>query len=534
MAPVTVWSQRQFLIEFNRIATAHDDVTAAIATHADGCGYRAAMELYEYDAVGAAELVRKGEVSATELVDAAIARIEAKNPALNAVIFDRFERARAEATRAGEGPFAGVPFLLKDLGAGAMAGEPLCSGSKGYRDYRSPHNSAWVERILAAGFIVLGRTNTPELGILPTTEPDAFGASRNPWNPTRTTGGSSGGSAAAVAAGMVPAAGAGDGGGSIRIPAACCGLFGLKPTRGRTPVGPDQAEGWAGCVVDHVVTRSVRDSAAILDATAGHFLGDLHVPLPPARPFAQEVGAAPGTLEIACSTEPLLPSSGVDPECVRAVEETAKVLEDLGHHVHWETPRLDGHRFASSFLRVVAANTAATIRNARTELGLELGPTNLEPTTVILGKLGEALSAGEYLQALATLRQMSREILQFAARYDVMVQPTVASPAPPLGFLEAPRVQAIGESILARLPSGPLLRQPMLLDMLSAEVYSFIPWTPIYNVTGQPSMSVPMTFTPEGLPVGVMLTASLYREDLLFRLAAQLENACPWADLWPE
>jgi len=491
------------------------------------------MELYEYDALGSAELVRKGEVSATELVEAAIARIEAKNGALNAVIFDRFAKAREEAARAGDGPFAGVPFLVKDLGAGAMAGEPLCSGSAGYRGHRATNNSAWLDRILAAGFVVLGRTNTPELGILPTTEPDAFGPSRNPWDPSRTTGGSSGGSAAAVASGMVPAAGAGDGGGSIRIPAACCGLFGFKPTRGRTPVGPDQAEGWSGCVVDHVLTRTVRDSAAILDVTAGHYLGDLHVPLPPERPFAQEVGVSPGTLEVVCSTEPLLPSTGVDPECVRAVEETAKVLEDLGHHVHWETPKIDGHRFASSFLRLVAANTAATIRYARGEQGIELGAHNLEPTTAILAKLGEALSAGEYLDALASLRRISREMLRFTASYDVIVQPTIASPAPPLGFLDAPRIQAIGESILARLPSGPLLRQPKLLDLLSAEVYSFIPWTPIYNVTGQPSMSVPMSSTDSGLPLGVMITAGLYREDLLFRLASQLETACSWADLWP-
>ena len=492
-----------------------------------------AMELFEYDAVGTAELITKGEASATEVVDAAISRIEASNEKLNAVIFERFEKARDEAARAADGPFAGVPLLLKDLGVGAMAGEPFCSGSKGYRGHQAPHSSEWVERMLAAGFVVLGRTNTPELGILPTTEPDEFGPSRNPYDTTRTTGGSSGGSAAAVAAGMVPVAGAGDGGGSIRIPASCCGLFGLKPSRGRTPVGPADSEVWSGFNVDHVLTRSVRDSAAILDAVAGHYIGDLHATPKPERPFAEEVGAKVGTLDVVISTDPLLPSAGVDPECIRAVEETAHVLEDLGHRVHWKTPSFDGQRFASLFLRVVAANTAAAIRRAKSDFGIELGPKNLEEATVLLGKLGEALSAGEYLEALAGLRQMGREIQRFTGDYDVILQPTLATPPQPLGFLDSPKLQSLGEAFLARVPSGALLRQPKVLDMLSSEVYSFIPWTPVYNVTGQPSMSVPMSWTEAGLPVGVMFTAAIYREDLLFRLGSQLSTACPWEDSWP-
>ncbi len=487
------------------------------------------MELVDEDALGLAAMVSQGEISALELVDATITRIEALNPRLGAVIHDRFEEARLEARAPAEGPFSGVPFLLKDLGVGAMAGQPLACGSRGLKGHKGRQDSEIVRRLRAAGMIVVGRTNTPEFGLLPTTEPDAFGPTRNPWDEGRIAGGSSGGSAAAVAARIVPMAQAGDGGGSIRIPASCCGIFGIKPTRGRTPTGPDHAEIWSGLNVDHVVSRTVRDSAAMLDVLAGATVGDLHSPPAPEGRYLDEVDRDPGVLDIACSTEPMLPSS-VHPDCVRAVEDVAAMLEDLGHRVRWTSPPLDGHRFASCFLRVVAANTAAQVRAFETERGKKFAGSELETGTRLAAKLGEAISGGETLDALAELRAMAREVLRFSESTDLILQPTVASPPPKLGFLHGSRLQGMAESALAHLPTGPLLRNPRLLDRLSGEVYSFIPWTPVYNVSGQPSMSVPLSWNDEGLPVGTMFTANLGREDLLFRVAAQLERARPWRE----
>ncbi|MBI3455692.1 MAG: amidase, partial [Candidatus Rokubacteria bacterium] len=288
-------------------------------------------EYEAYDGLGLAELVRRKEVAPAELVEAAIERIERRNPRLNAVIHTLYEEARARATGPlPAGPFAGVPFLLKDLAA-AYAGAPLRSGSRFLAGWRPDHHAELVRRFLAAGVIVLGKTNTPELGLLPITEPRLFGPTRNPWDPERSPGGSSGGSAAAVAARMVPMASGGDGGGSIRIPASCCGVFGLKPSRGRTPSGPDAAERWQGLVVEHVLTLSVRDSAAMLDATAGPDPGAWHQAPPPARPFLAEVGAPPGRLRIAWSAEPALPAPAVDPDCRAALEDAVRLLGDLGH-----------------------------------------------------------------------------------------------------------------------------------------------------------------------------------------------------------
>jgi amidase len=317
-------------------------------------------EYDHYDGLGLAELVRRKEVSPAELVEEAIRRIETVNPQINAVIHPMYDLARQQVQQGlPEGPFRGVPFLLKDLLV-YYAGVPTRSGSRFFRDFVPDHDSEIVRRYRQAGVVVLGKTNTPELGLVPYTEPVLFGPSRNPWDLSRTTGGSSGGSGAAVAARLVPVAHGNDGGGSIRIPASCCGVFGLKPTRGRTPMGPDIGEAWRGMAINHVLTLSVRDSAAMLDATAGPDVGAPYIIPPPERPFLEEVGRDPGRLRIAFTTRPLLPGT-VHPDCVRGVEETARLCQDLGHIVEEAAPQIDGHAFARDFLTMVCAETRADI-----------------------------------------------------------------------------------------------------------------------------------------------------------------------------
>lgn len=486
----------------------------------------------DLDGLGLAELVRSGEASPAELVECAIDRIERRNPRLNAVIHPMYERARAQAAaELPQGPFRGVPMLVKDL-LTAIEGEPIASGSAFYRGHVAPVTSELARRYIATGAVVVGKTNTPEFGLLPTTEPVAFGPSRNPYDPSRTTGGSSGGSGAAVAARLVPLAGGGDGGGSIRIPSSCCGLFGLKPTRGRTPTGPLAAEGWDGFAIEHVLTRSVRDSAAMLDAVSGWFPGDHHFLPPPSSPFAGEVGAAPGRLRIAISTRPYLPSK-VSPEVIAAVEDVARLCAELGHEVIDDAPALDGGAFGRDFVTVISGQTAALVREAEDQMGRKAGAEDLEVKTRLAAASGAAFSAGDYVYAKARLLDQARRVHQFMDRVDVLLNPTVALPPPPLGFVEKTGVQATAERIAARLPLGKLLTFGPLLDQIAAEAFEFVPWTPIYNVTGQPSMSVPLSMSAGGLPIGSMFTARFGDEATLFRLAAQLEAARPWAATRP-
>lgn len=486
-----------------------------------------------YDALGLAELVRQKEVSAAELLDEAITRIDRVNPRINAVIYKLYDRARKQlADGVPKGPFAGVPFLIKDLLC-ALEGEPLQCGSRMYRDYRPRENSELVNRYLASGAVIVGKTNTPELGLTPVTEPAAFGPARNPWDTSRTTGGSSGGSGAAVAARLVPMAGGGDGGGSIRIPSSACGIFGLKPSRGRTPTGPFEAEGWNGFAVEHVLTRSVRDSATMLDAVSGDYPGDFHGLPAPASPFADEVGKAPGTLRIAVSTEPLLPSK-VHPDCVKAVEDTAKLLAELGHEVVEAAPDFDGRAFSMAFLTVIGGQTAAGIRNAEKLTGRKAHHDDFEQRTWLTAQLGDAFSAGEYVTAVADVQALARQIHRFIGDYDVILNPTLAMPPQPHGFLDAQGPMAVLESILVRIPPvSKLLKGGSVFEQTAADVFAFIPWTPVYNATGQPSMSVPLYWNDEGLPIGSMFTSKLRDEATLFRLAAQLEQARPWADRKP-
>ncbi len=465
-----------------------------------------ADELAFFDATAQADLVRSGEVQALELVDAAIARIEKLNPTLNAVITRMSDAARAAAQcPLPEGPFRGVPFLLKDLIA-SCAGVRMASGSLSLQEFVPAHDSELVRRLKRTGLIIVGKANTAEFGILPTTEPRLFGASRNPWAPTRTTGGSSGGSAAAVAAGMVPMAHANDGGGSIRIPASCCGLFGMKPTRGRNPLGPDFGDIMNGLVAEHAITRSVRDSAALLDATAGPDVGDPYCAPLPARPFLQEVGTNPGRLRIAFTTT--APGGvPIHADCIRAVEESAKLCADLGHHVTEAAPTLDTELLSNSFLAVWSVGCAEDIEGVSSLTGRKPVPDQFEELTWALAEQGRAVSGAAYLLAVNALQIIGRQIGRFFLSYDVWLTPTLAEPPLPLASFE------------------PHAGNPLYgLDRAIA----FSPFTPLCNATGQPAMSVPLFWNTEELPIGTHFIGRFGEESTLFRLAAQLEGARPW------
>ena len=468
-------------------------------------------ELARRDATAQAELVRKKEVKPIELVDAAIERIERINPQLNAVVTPMFDQARASAKgELPDGPFTGVPFLLKDLIA-AYAGVRMTSGSAFLRDFVPDHDSELVSRYKRAGLIVVGKTNTPEYGIMPTTEPALFGPSRNPWDTTRATGGSSGGSAAAVAAGMVPFAHGNDGGGSIRIPASCCGLFGLKPTRARNPLGPDFGDMFSGLVAEHALTRSVRDSAALLDATSGAAIGDPYWAPPPVRPFIQEVQSSPGKLRIAFTT--VAPGgAAVHPDCVSAVTDAAKLCSDLGHEIVESAPAIDGELLVPMFMTLWSAGCTWTIDGMALAAKREISPDQFEPGTWALYQMGKQQTGAAYLMALQWLQGASREVARFMLNYDVWLTPTLGEPPVPLGSFDA-------------TPDNPLA------GMIRAA--QFVPFTPICNITGQPAMSVPLFWNEQGLPVGSHFVGRFGDEGTLFRLAAQLESARPWADRRP-
>ena len=490
-------------------------------------------EYAAYDGLGLAGLVRKGEVSPTELVEAAIARIERLNPQLNAVVRPLFDRARDQARGdLPDGPFRGVPFVLKDL-LSRLAGVPLSSGCRFLRDYVPAENSEVVNRYLATGAVVVGKTNTPEFGMAATTEPALWGATHNPWDLARTTGGSSGGTAAAVAARLVPLGGGGDGGGSIRIPSSCCGLFGLKPTRGRVPVGPQETEIWSGCATEHVLTRSVRDSAAMLDALAGPLVGDWHQLPPPAGSFLQATDEPPGQLRIAVTGEPLLPCAGIDPDVRAGLTATMALLTELGHEVVEARPRLDARALGRAYVTMVGANTYAQVRDSEVELGRRARRGDLERTTWLSYLVGKALPAGELVRTLWTLQRAARTVHEFMEGYDVLLTPTLARPPVPLGSLAPQGLDAVLERLVAGLKLGGLVTAPAALDKAVDVALDFLPFTPVFNISGQPSMSVPLWWSTEGLPVGMMFSGRAGSEATLFRLAAQLEDAKPWIDRTP-
>jgi amidase len=486
----------------------------------------------KYDGLGLAELVRKKEVKPIELVEEAIKRIEERNPQLNAVIHKMYDLARKEVKKGlVNGPFRGVPFLLKDLMAD-YAGVPTCKGNRFSRNFLTDHDSEMVRRYKATGVFVLGKTNTPEFGLLPVTEPELFGPSNNPWDLSCTTGGSSGGSAAAVAACMVPLAHGNDGGGSIRIPASCCGLFGLKPTRGRNPIGPDLGEAWFGLACDHVLTRSVRDSAAMLDATAGPDLGAPYYLPPPSRPFLQEIDANPGKLRIAFSSKPFLPGI-VHDDCLNGLQTTVKLCQDLGHQMVEKTPEIDGKAFARAFLTMVCGETRADIEEAEIRFGRKARFRDFEPATWAVGLLGKQISSAEFTRAIRLLKSCGRQMGKFFEDYDLLLTPTLARPPVKTGELQPKGAEAFVMKLLGRINAGGLINAIAGIEALAEQVFEFIPYTPLFNATGQPAMSVPLYWNDGGLPIGMHFVGRYGDEATLFRLAGQLEQAKPWFDFTP-
>jgi amidase len=468
-------------------------------------------EMTWLDATAQADLVRRGEASAAELVEAAIGRIEAVNPSLDAVIRTRFDQARAEA--AGDlpdGPFRGVPILFKDLGC-TVAGEVTAFGVGPMRDQVIPVTSFLAESFRAAGFVPLGRTNVPEMGTTVTTEPMSFPPARNPWDTGHSTGGSSGGSAAAVASGMVAVAHANDGGGSIRIPASECGLVGLKPNRARVSQGPLIGEGWAGGTIDGAVARTVRDAAGVLDVISGWHAGEPYYPPPLPRPLVEEVGADPGRLRIGFVDRPGHDGFLDDPECRAAVAGAARLLEELGHHVEQSAPDvMFDEAFIQHFTTIIAADTEATFRAFELLLGRSIGEDEIEPRNAAYRAIGAAMDAVTYLESRTWLGMWVRQMASWWTGHDLLLTPTVGAPPPELGWFTA---------------GGP--------EDEGGRVVSFIPYTAQFNMTGQPAVTLPLHWTPGGLPVGVQLVAPYGREDLLVRVASQLEQAAPWADRHP-
>jgi amidase len=471
-----------------------------------------AEELGRLDLVDQADLVRRGELAPIELVDAAIDRIQAVNPTLNAVVTPLFDAARREAQSPDlpDGRLRGVPFLVKDLGA-RMAGVPETAGSRALVSDVPSADSPLISRYRRAGLVIVGRTNTPEFGNHSTTEPELFGPTRNPWAPERTAGGSSGGSAAAVASLMVPAAHGGDGAGSIRIPASCCGVFGLKPTRGRVSRAP-AGEEIGGLNVRHALTRTVRDSALLLDVESGRVPGDPYAATPPERPFAEVVGREPGRLRIGWTARPTL-DVPVDDDCAVAVRETAQLLESLGHEVEESAPSFDPEVLVGPLVTVWAVDNLAGAVGAERVLGRPLERGELEVTTWEMVELGRRTSALELFDAIEALGAAARAIAPFFERYDVWLTPTLARPPEPLGVLNRSQ------------------------DGTAAGYWrfdcSFNPWNPVANITGNPAMSVPLHWTDDGLPIGSLITGRYGDEATLLRLATQLESARPWADRVP-
>jgi len=463
------------------------------------------------DATAQADLVRRGEVSPKELAEAAIAAIEAVNPQLDAVIRTRFDAARQEADgELPDGPFRGVPILYKDLGC-LVAGEATAFGLGSLREVAWPVTSYLAGQFRAAGFVPLGRTNVPEMGTTVTTEPRSFPPARNPWDPGRSAGGSSGGSAAAVAAGLVPVAHANDGGGSIRIPASECGLVGLKPTRGRVSQGPLITETWAGAVIDGAVTRTVRDAAGVLDVISRRMPGEPYYAPPLPRPLAHEVGADPGRLRIGVLDQPAAQGYLDDPQCRAAVASTARLLESLGHHVGASAPAamFEGD-FARHFNTIVAADTETTFQAFERTLGRPISEDEIEPRNAGYRRAGRELGAVGYLQSRAWCGMWARRMADWWNDHDLLVTPTVGAPPPELGWFTAAGPRQEGQRVI-----------------------SFIPYTAQFNVTGQPAVTLPLHWTPNGLPVGVQLVAAYGREDVLIRVASQLEQAAPWSDRHP-
>jgi len=469
-------------------------------------------EYDKYDALGLAELIARKQITPAELLNAVRQRVETTNAKLNAFCYLFFDKAEEQIKNGlGDGPFRGVPFALKDLGQ-YLKGTITSVGSRVWKDQVADYDSTLVTRYKQSGLVIFGKTTSPELGLTTTTESVLYGQTRNPWDLERTSGGSSGGASSAVASRILPMAHASDGGGSIRIPASCCGLFGLKPTRGRVPMGPAQFEGWNGLSAHHAVTISVRDSAALLDVSSGAELGSPYFPPPQQRPFLKEVGVDPGKLRIALITDSPA-GTPVDPECKSAAAEAAKLCESLGHKVEETKWPIDTAMTRGAFLTIINVSVARTLDDAEKTLGRPVTDKDVEPVTWAMAQQGRNVSSVAYSRAIGAIHQVGLTMAKFQQAYDVILNPTLGKPPVPLGLLSL---------------------SPKDMQTFTKAITEFSPFTSVYNVTGQPSMSVPLHWTPDGLPVGVMFSARFGDEATLFRLASQLEKAKPWAGRRPK
>lgn len=468
-----------------------------------------------YDALGLAELIDKGEVTPAELLETAIKRLEAVNPKINAIAHLAVDTATAAIDRGlPRGPFFGVPFLLKDLGAAAID-YPSHLGSCLFKNTHYRVDSALVERLKRAGLVVFGRTTSPELGVGPITEAKVYGGpTRNPWNLDHTSGGSSGGSAAAVAAGIIPAAHGSDGGGSIRIPASSSGLFGLKPTRARLPAGPLIGEGWAGMATDGFLTRSVRDSAALLDAVAGPDLGAPYHAPPLKGSFAEAIEQPPARLKIAFSFKSFT-GDAIHPDCRGAVQKAAKLLDDLGHHVEEADPPLDIVPMMQAWVRIAACGTALAVRQKVAARGEPLDPDEVEGITRGALALAKTISGADYLEAVHRVHGFGRDIAGFFEGYDLLVTPTLAEPPAKVGRFTPDHEDFVDHRLG---PTG---------------ILPYSPFTAAFNASGQPAMSVPLHWNAEGLPIGVHISGRSGADETLMALARELEVAAPWFNKRP-
>lgn len=488
------------------------------------------MLLRSFDGLGLAELVKRKEVTPKELVEEAIQLIEALNPELNAVIHKRYESALKEAeSHTLEGPFSGVPILLKDVNQ-EMKDEPMTFGSKAYQKFRAAEDSMFVRLLKESGVQIVGQTNVPELALTAVTESEQYGPARNPWNPAFTPGGSSGGAAVAVATGMVPIAGASDGGGSIRIPAAYTGLFGLKPTRGRTPVGPQLGRHWQGASASHVLSRTVRDSAAMLDSLTHHekggafhvprpsssFLEALKIPLKKGRRFAYSLRSPLGT--------------EVNEDCKRAVLETIKLLESMGHIVEEKNAPVDGKKLAKSYIMMYFGEVNAQLNELQPLLGRKVKRSDVEDVTWLMYSFGKTLSAGEFVAGLKEWDRAAYQMEAFHETYDFYVTPTTALPQAQIGELALKNSEKTLVSLVDKWGMSKLLNKIGVVDTMIETSLKRTPFTQLANLTGQPAMSLPMSMTSQGLPLGVQVLAARGQEAALYQLAGELEQSKQWID----
>jgi amidase len=488
------------------------------------------QEYRQHDALALAELVRTKQVSAAELLEIAIARCEDVNPALNAVIYKFYDEARARSREilpdaASDRPFAGVPYLIKDLVL-HWKGTPYTGASLSMKDLVSPDDNLIGRKVRDAGFLPFGKTNLPEMGLIVTTEPAMYGASKNPWNMAHSTGGSSGGSAAAVSSGIVPIASANDGGGSIRVPASCCGLFGFKHSRGRVSFEPYFGEVWNGAVSEGCVSRSVRDSAAYMDMLMGTGIGDPYPFAPLERPLSEEIKRETGKLRIGYFTKH--PFGDADADCQAAVQHAAKLLEGLGHEVEAIEMPYQEWVFTELLFNLVAGETAADLADIEKISGKKVKTKDVEPNTYLLAQFGKSVSAKDFVLAKRRWNELGRAMGKLHQQYDIILTPTLARRPAKLGELDNPKIEDVAVKILNTLGLSRHLAKVGVVDKIAAKLYSYFPYPPIANLTGQPSMSVPLYWNGENLPIGTMFTAAMGNDGLLFRLAAQLEQAQPW------